>query len=93
MLAFNSMVPRHVRLALLGRPLEIEARLRALDIPVLVTHGQFEKLVDLSMGRHTVGVVPGARLSVYEGIGHAPFWEDAPRFNRELAELARSARR
>ena len=93
MLAFNMVVPRHVRLGLAGRPLEIEARLRALDIPVLVTHGQFDKLVDVSMGRYTASVVPNARLSVYDGIGHAPFWEDAPRFNRELAELARSARR
>jgi non-heme chloroperoxidase len=93
MLAFNMMVPRHVRLALQGRPLEIEARLRALDIPVLVTHGALDKLVDVSMGRWTAEVVPNARLSVYEGVGHAPFWEDAPRFNRELAELARSARR
>lgn len=93
MLAFNSMVPRHVRLALLGRPLDIEARLRALDIPVLVTHGRFDKLVDVSMGRHTASVVPNARFSEYELIGHAPFWEDAPRFNRELAELARAVRR
>jgi len=93
MLAFNMMVPRHVRLALIGRPLDIEARLRALDIPVLVTHGQFDKLVDVSMGRYTASVVPNARLSVYDGIGHAPFWEDTARFNRELAELTRAVRR
>ncbi|MBK1657690.1 alpha/beta fold hydrolase [Paracraurococcus ruber] len=93
MLAFNMMVPRHVRMALQGRPLDIEARLKALDIPVLVTHGALDKAVDVSMGRYTAGVVPGATLSVYDGIGHAPFWEDAPRFNRELAALARSVRR
>jgi pimeloyl-ACP methyl ester carboxylesterase len=45
------------------------------------------------MGRHTAAIIPGARYSEYQNIGHAPFWEDAPRFNRELAELARSARR
>lgn len=32
----------------------------------------------------TARTVPGERLSVYEGIGHAPFFEDARRFNAEL---------
>ncbi len=45
------------------------------------------------MGRYTAATVPGARLSLYQNVGHAPFWEDAPRFNGELAELARSAAR
>ncbi|WP_149538381.1 alpha/beta fold hydrolase [Siccirubricoccus phaeus] len=93
MLAFNMMVPRHVRLGLGGRPLEIEARLQALDIPVLVTHGLHDRVSDVSMGRYTASVVPNARLSVYDDAGHSPFWEDTPRFNRELAELARSVRR
>ena len=93
MLAFNTMVPRHARPALQGRPMDIDATLRALSLPTLVTHGDQDKLVLASMGRHTAATVPGARLSVYENIGHAPFWEDAPRFNRELAELARSVAR
>lgn len=93
MLAFNMMVPRHVRVSLGGRPVGFEARLRTLDLPVLVTQGQLDKLIDVSMGRHTAAIIPGARYSEYQNIGHAPFWEDAPRFNRELAELARAARR
>jgi pimeloyl-ACP methyl ester carboxylesterase len=32
-------------------------------------------------------VVPQAQTSFYEGAGHMPFWEDAPRFNRELADF------
>jgi non-heme chloroperoxidase len=31
------------------------------------------------------------KLSVYEGIGHAPIYEDAPRFNRELTAFVREA--
>jgi non-heme chloroperoxidase len=89
MLAFNMMVPRHVRISLTGRQVGFEARLRSLDLPVLVTQGTLDKLIDVTMGRHTAAIVPGARLSEYGNIGHAPFWEDAPRFNRELAELAR----
>ncbi len=91
MLAFNMMVPRHVRVSMQGRPADYEARLRALDIPVLVTHGELDKLVDIRMGRYTAETVPNAKLSVYENVGHAPFWEDTPRFNRELAELTRAA--
>jgi pimeloyl-ACP methyl ester carboxylesterase len=93
MLAYNMMVPRHVRLSLLGRVADYAPQLRALDIPVLVTHGQRDKLVNLSLSQRTAAAAPGARLSLYEEIGHSTFWEDAPRFNRELAELARSVRR
>jgi pimeloyl-ACP methyl ester carboxylesterase len=88
MLAFNMMVPRHVRLALLGRPAAYEAQLRALDIPVLVTQGLRDKLIDPAMSRFTAATVPNARLSEYEHVGHSPFWEDTERFNRELAALA-----
>ena len=38
-LAFNMMVPRHARLSMQGRPANFDAQLRALNIPVLVTHG------------------------------------------------------
>lgn len=93
MLAFNMMVPRHVRLSLGGRPAEYEAALRALDVPTLVTQGERDRLIRMEMARFIAARVPGARLSAYEGIGHSPFFEDAPRFNTELAALARSARR
>lgn len=93
MLSFNMMVPRHVRIGLGGRPITFEQRLRTVDVPVLVTHGLLDKVSDISMARHTASLIPGSRLSEYPFIGHAPFWEDAPRFNRELAELVRSARR
>jgi pimeloyl-ACP methyl ester carboxylesterase len=32
-----------------------------------------------------------AKLSLYDGIGHAPFWEDTARFNAELAAFVRAA--
>jgi pimeloyl-ACP methyl ester carboxylesterase len=89
MLAFNMMVPRHVRVGLGGRAITFEERLRRVEVPVLVTHGVLDKVSDISMGRHTASLVPGARLSEYTFIGHAPFFEDAPRFNRELAAFAR----
>jgi pimeloyl-ACP methyl ester carboxylesterase len=93
MLAFNSMMPRHARIGLVGRTADYEAPFRALGIPVLVTHGEKDQAVRPTMGRYTVEAIPGAQASFYENIGHSPFWEDAPRFNRELAALvARAAR-
>jgi len=32
-----------------------------------------------------------AKLSLYDNIGHAPFWEDTARFNAELAAFVRAA--
>ena len=44
-----------------------------------------EQLAQLKAG------LKNAKFSVYEGIGHSTFWEDAPRFNRELSEFAKAA--
>jgi len=43
--------------------------------------------------KYTASVIPGAKLSIYEGIGHAPFYEDAARFNTELTAFVREANR
>jgi len=37
--------------------------------------------------------IPGAKLSIYQGVGHSPFFEAAPRFNAELAAFVRSAQK
>jgi non-heme chloroperoxidase len=50
-----------------------------------------EIMSKLTTAKYTASVIPGARLSVYEGIGHSPFYEDAPRFNAELAAFVREA--
>lgn len=88
-LAYNMLVPPHIRAAHLSRPPNNGEILPHLDIPVLVTHGSEDLLVLRAMGEQTARLVPGAVLSIYEGIGHAPFVEDSPRFNRELAAFVR----
>ena len=60
---------------------------------MLVTHGDKDRNAKLGTAQYTAKTIPGAKLSVYEGIGHAPFYEDAARFNTELAALVRSANR
>ncbi|HEV3175032.1 MAG TPA: alpha/beta hydrolase [Stellaceae bacterium] len=91
MLGFNMMVPRDVRAAMSGRELDADGLYRSLSLPVLVTFGIEDKILTLEAARHAAAVTPGARLSLYEGIGHAPFWEDASRFNAELAAFVRDA--
>jgi pimeloyl-ACP methyl ester carboxylesterase len=90
---YNMLVPAHVRAAHLSRPPSDGAVLQTIDVPVLVTQGAQDLLVTKGLGELTAALVPGARLSMYEGIGHAPFVEDATRFNRELAEFAAGAQR
>jgi non-heme chloroperoxidase len=91
MLAFNMMVLPKVRAGLSGRPLDATEMMSKLKLPVLVTHGAEDRNARLGAGQYTASVIPGAKLSVYEGIGHSPFYEDAPRFNSELASFVRAA--
>jgi non-heme chloroperoxidase len=91
MLAFNMMVLPKVRAGLSGRPLDATEMMSKLKLPVLVTHGAEDRNAKLGAGQYTASVIPGAKLSVYDGIGHSPFYEDAPRFNTELATFVRAA--
>jgi non-heme chloroperoxidase len=91
MLAFNMMVPPKVRAGLSGRPLDATEIMAKLAIPVLVSHGAEDKNAKVETAKYTASVIPGAKLSIYDGTGHSPFYEDAPRFNSELAALVRAA--
>jgi len=93
MLSFNMMVPPKVRAGLGGRPLDATAVMSKLKLPVLVTHGAEDRNSKVGNAKYTASVIPGAKLSIYEGIGHAPFYEDAARFNAELAAFVREANR
>ncbi len=44
--------------------------LAQLDLPTLVLHGDRDPLVDISGGRRTAELVPGARFVEVEGMGH-----------------------
>jgi non-heme chloroperoxidase len=87
MLAYNMVVPAKVRRHLLHRPAAYEGTLRKITVPVLVIHGMEDRVALAPMARYTESVVATAQVSLYEGVGHMPFWEDAPRFNRELSEF------
>lgn len=42
----------------------------AIRCPVVVLHGGSDPIVDVSHARHTAAIVPGARLVVFEELGH-----------------------
>jgi non-heme chloroperoxidase len=89
-LAYNMVVPTAVRAALRGGAnsnMDFTSEFKKLKIPVLVTHGTKDALIKVAAARYTASVVPGARLSIYENVGHAAFLEQPGRFNKELAEF------
>lgn len=86
--ACNMLTPPATLRDMLGRPLERDALMAGLRLPTLVVQGARDGLCLMAAATHTAGTIPGARLSVFEGIGHAPFLEDAERFNAELAGFA-----
>src|SRR5262249_2385838 len=45
-------------------------RLRQLSVPTLVIHGLADRLCDVSGGRATAEAIPGAELTLIEGMGH-----------------------
>ena len=93
LLAVNMMVPPEVRSALFGRTADYEALLKGLDVPVLVAQGALDEVVAPAMAEHIAATIPGARLDLYAGVGHAPFIEAADRFNATLATFAAAASR
>lgn len=66
--------------------------LRGVEAPTLVIHGSADPLVRPAGGRATARAVPGARLRMFEGMGHdlpEPLWTE---FADEIAANAERAR-
>jgi pimeloyl-ACP methyl ester carboxylesterase len=91
-LAFNMLVPPHVRQAMSARELDFDPVLDALSVPALVSYCTADALVPAGMGEHAMAHIPDAEASIYEGIGHSPFFEDSARFNTELGAFVRRCR-
>ncbi len=94
-LAYNMLVPASVRQAIAGwspDPAETVALLKKVQVPTLITHGRKDAVVLPSAAEMTAATIQGARISWFDACGHSPFCEDAPRFNRELAEFVKLGR-
>jgi pimeloyl-ACP methyl ester carboxylesterase len=88
-LAFNMLTPHYVRALLGGRSFDADALYAALGIPVLFTHGTLDRVVPIAASHAGHVMMPTSQLSVYDGVGHAPFLEAPDRFNAELAAFVR----
>ena len=64
---------------------DTNARLAQLAMPTLVIHGTDDQLLPVQNGRLIASLIPGARLEIFDGVGHLFFWERPER----SAELVR----
>lgn len=64
---------------------DTSARLPELGAPTLVVHGTLDEMLPVENGHMIAGLIPDARLEIFEDIGHLFFWEDPQR----SAELVR----
>lgn len=87
MLGYNVVVPPHVRDALRDRTVRHDSDLAALDVPVLLTHGEADAVVVPAAAREYAELIDDAALSMFPETGHSPFWERPERFHRELRDF------
>ncbi len=90
MLGWCVSVAPSVRQAMLSRSLDNDDLLPRIRTPVLITHGAEDAVVRPAVvDRHKAGIAH-AQVRIMPDAGHAPFWDDAPAFNRQLREFAES---
>ncbi|MCC7078516.1 MAG: alpha/beta hydrolase [Acidimicrobiia bacterium] len=66
--------------------------LGSLEMPCLVLHGDVDPILPLGHGEATAAAIPGAILTVFEGMGHSlprELWADHAEAVADLAGLAR----
>lgn len=71
-----------------SRPLGYDTLIAALDLPVLVTHGERDPVLLAAHAENLRRALPRAWVSHYGGAGHAPFLDDPERFGNELIDFA-----
>ena len=93
MLGFNVSVPPFVRQALFSRVLDNDDLLPAIRTAVLITHGAADAAVKPEIVDQHRRLLPQAQIDIMPDAGHAPFWDDAPSFNRRLGAFCESVKR
>jgi len=67
---------------------DFSADLRRIAAPTLIAWGEHDGFCPRSEQDGLLAAIPGARLIVHEGAGHAFHWEDPERYAGELAAFA-----
>ena len=90
MLGYNLSVPPYVRQALFSRSFDNDDLLLLIRKPVLITHSAQDAIVKpVVVGQHKASMTH-AQIHMMANAGHAPFWDDAPGFNRRLRTFSQS---
>ncbi len=63
------------------------AELAGYAVPTLMISGEHDQLFPPEALKEAAAQIPGCRLVSFSGSGHSPYFEDAPRFNRLVAEF------
>ena len=63
------------------------AELAGYAVPTLMISGEHDQLFPPDALKEAAAQIPGCRLVSFPGSGHSPYFEDAPRFNRLVAEF------
>lgn len=87
MLGYSVTVPPYVRDGLRDRTVTHDMELSELDVPVLLTHGEEDAVVNPEATRTHAELIENVETSFYPNTGHSPFWEKPTRFNSELREF------
>jgi pimeloyl-ACP methyl ester carboxylesterase len=82
--AYNALVPGHVRAAMLSREVDNDDILAGLRKPVLILHGERDRVIKPTFAAEHARTMPRAASVLFPGLGHSPFFEDAEAFNGEL---------
>jgi non-heme chloroperoxidase len=92
LLCSGMAVPARIRANLAAREIDLDDVVRALHVPLLVTHGRADSIALPAAAEQILATLPTAQASWYDGVGHAPHLEAPERFNRELAALTTRVR-
>ena len=91
MLGYNVLVPPYVRQGMFSRSFDNEDLLPKIRKPVLITHGAGDAVVKPAIVDQHKSSVSHAQIEIMENAGHAPFWDDAATFNRQLRLFCESS--
>jgi pimeloyl-ACP methyl ester carboxylesterase len=88
--SMGMLTATEARRYMFDRPIDNKDVLAKLDVPLLVVIGGKDGSTPETQGRELAARVRGAEVAFYPEAGHSPFVEEPQRFNRELAQFARS---
>jgi pimeloyl-ACP methyl ester carboxylesterase len=83
----NAAVRPAVRRAMQALVSDNDGLLARLSRPLVVIHGEEDRVIRRASAENIAARVPGARLSVMPGVGHAPFLEAPARFDALIADM------